>query len=97
MKEKQSKKELAGILFFLLGAGMLVSSAFLCVGSDIWYDEVFSLGLVRKPVWELIFLAALSLYAAAGSISCKKVFWYAERWTVLFPDHVHAGAFRIHG
>mgnify|MGYP000361055853 CR=1 FL=1 len=43
MKEKQSKKELAGILFFLLGAGMLVSSAFLCVGSDIWYDEVFSL------------------------------------------------------
>ena len=30
MKEKQSKKELAGILFFLLGAGMLVSSAFLC-------------------------------------------------------------------
>lgn len=43
------------------------------------------------------FLAALSLYAAAGSISCKKVFWYAERWTVLFPDHVHAGAFRIHG
>ena len=51
MKEKQSKKELAGILFFLLGAGMLVSSAFLCVGSDIWYDEVFSLGLARKPVW----------------------------------------------
>lgn len=62
MKEKQSKKELAGILFFLLGAGMLVSSAFLCVGSDIWYDEVFSLGLVRKPVWELISITARDVH-----------------------------------
>ena len=62
MNEKQSKKELAGILFFLLGAGMLVSSAFLCVGSDIWYDEVFSLGLVRKPVWELIFLSPIVVH-----------------------------------
>ena len=62
MKEKQSKKELAGILFFLLGAGMLVSSAFLCVGSDIWYDEVFSLGLVRKPVGELISITARDVH-----------------------------------
>ncbi len=62
MKEKQSKKELAGILFFLLGAGMLICSAFLCSGSDIWYDEVFSLGLVRKPAGELISITARDVH-----------------------------------
>lgn len=62
MKEKQSKKELAGILFFLLGAGMLICSAFLCFSSDIWYDEVFSLGLVRKPVGELISITARDVH-----------------------------------
>lgn len=62
MKEKQSKKELAGILFFLLGAGMLICSAFLCFSSDIWYDEVFSLGLVRKPVKELISITARDVH-----------------------------------
>ena len=75
MKEKQSKKELAGILFFLLGAGMLVSSAFLCVGSDIWYDEVFSLGLVRKPVWELTFMRTVSLQDTYSIRQVRSLAW----------------------
>ena len=59
MEPKRKMDDAAGILFFLLSAGMLCASClFLCTGSDIWYDEVFTLGLANQPLGELISITA---------------------------------------
>lgn len=59
MREKLKPNEIAGIIFLALSAGMVCASAlFLCRGSDIWYDEMFTLGLGNQPLGELIAITA---------------------------------------
>lgn len=59
MRAKLKREEVIGIIFFVLSAAMVCASAlFLCRGSDIWYDEMFTLGLANQPLGELISITA---------------------------------------
>lgn len=42
--------------------GMACCSLFLCFSSDIWYDELFTVGFVSQPVGRMISLAARDVH-----------------------------------
>ncbi len=58
MKAKRKYKpgwdEILGIALLLLAVGLLAVSVFLCFSDDIWYDELFTMGLASQPFGELI-------------------------------------------
>lgn len=54
MKRKLEWDESIGILFFLISAGMLFVCVYLCFSGDIWYDELFTMGLANQSCGELI-------------------------------------------
>ena len=59
MRKKLKPDEITGIIFFVLSAAMICASAlFLCRESDIWYDEMFTLGLANQSLGELISITA---------------------------------------
>lgn len=59
MRQKPKWDDITGIIFLLVSAGMVcASSFFLCAGSDIWYDELFTLGLGNQSLGELISITA---------------------------------------
>lgn len=53
---------LAGILLWTAAVAMLVVSVFLSFSNDIWYDEMFTMGLISKPYRELINIAARDVH-----------------------------------
>ena len=52
----------AGILLFGAAVVMACYSIFLCFSTDIWYDELFTEGLVEQPVSRLLELAAKDVH-----------------------------------
>ncbi len=62
MKRRLSWDETAGILLLALSAGLLCISVFLCGGSDLWYDELFTMGLAKSPLDELISITARDVH-----------------------------------
>ena len=56
--EKKTWRQTAGILLSVCALGMACCSLFLCFSSDIWYDELFTVGFVSQPVGRMISLAA---------------------------------------
>ncbi len=57
-----SVSDAAGILLFLLAAGMAICSLYLCGSADIWYDELFTMGFLEQPVGRLLSLAARDVH-----------------------------------
>ena len=52
----------AGMLLFFLAAAMAVCSLSLCTSTDIWYDELFTMGFIGEPVERLLELAAKDVH-----------------------------------
>lgn len=63
---KKSKKAepgtAAGIFFWCLAVVLTAYSLFLCSGSDIWYDELFTEGLIAEGVGDLLRLDARDVH-----------------------------------
>lgn len=62
MKGKASWREIAGILLLAAGIVMLGISVFLCFSNDIWYDELFTMGLASQPLGELVAITAKDVH-----------------------------------
>ena len=60
--EKKTWRQTAGILLSVCALGMACCSLFLCFSSDIWYDELFTVGFVSQPVGRMISLAARDVH-----------------------------------
>lgn len=53
MSEQKWENRIGG-LFMLFGAVLLGVSVFLCFSRDIWYDELFTMGLANQPLTRLV-------------------------------------------
>lgn len=62
MKQRASWKDIIGIFLLTAGAVMLGVSVFLCFSGDIWYDELFTMGLAGQPLKELIDITAADVH-----------------------------------
>lgn len=61
-KQKCSGREIAGFLLLGLSLIMLGKSVMLCFSSDIWYDELFTVGLAQHSYGELVRLTAADVH-----------------------------------
>ena len=62
MKQRLKWDEIIGFLFFLISIGMLGFSVYFCFSSDIWYDELFTMGLANQSCGELILKTARDVH-----------------------------------
>ncbi|MCM1126301.1 MAG: hypothetical protein NC429_07490 [Lachnospiraceae bacterium] len=62
MKQRASWKDIIGIILLTAGIMMLGASVFLCFSGDIWYDELFTMGLAGQPLRELIDITAADVH-----------------------------------
>lgn len=62
MKAKASWINIAGILLLTAGGVMLGVSVFLCFSNDIWYDELFTMGLANQPLSKLVAMTASDVH-----------------------------------
>ncbi len=61
-KKRGTAETLCGISLYIISAGMLVYSVYLCFSPDIWYDELFSIEFARRPISEMIRLTAADVH-----------------------------------
>ena len=54
MRQKLKLDEIIGILLLAVSIGLLGVSVFLSFSSDIWYDELFTMGMANQPISELV-------------------------------------------
>ena len=52
----------AGAVFFLIALYLLVRSVILSFSIDIWYDELFTMEFVKRPLKEMLSLAAKDVH-----------------------------------
>lgn len=62
VKTKLSMREIIGWILLGVSVIMLVKSFTLCFSKDIWYDELFTIGLVERSYGELIRLTAQDVH-----------------------------------
>lgn len=62
MKAKVSWQDIAGIFLLAAGIVMLGVSVFLCFSNDIWYDELFTMGLASQPLGGLVAITAKDVH-----------------------------------
>lgn len=62
MKTKASWKDIVGAVLLLAGIMMLGVSVFLCFCGDIWYDELFTMGLADQSLSELTAITATDVH-----------------------------------
>lgn len=62
MRQKLKWDEIIGILLLAISTGLLGVSIFLCFSSDIWYDELFTMGLADQSIRELISITARDVH-----------------------------------
>lgn len=62
MKQKPDWEEITGILFLGISMGMLGLSVYFCFSSDIWYDELFTMGLAGRSCGNLISITARDVH-----------------------------------
>lgn len=62
MKTKASWKDIIGAVLLLAGIVMLGVSVFLCFSGDIWYDELFTMGLAHQSLGELTAITAADVH-----------------------------------
>lgn len=63
------------ILWHVLPVISLLVWGALCVGSQLWYDEAFSAGLVMKPWGELVYITAVDDHSPFY-YACLKLFYH---------------------
>lgn len=61
-KAKFSGREIAGFLLLGLSLFMLGRSVMLCFSNDIWYDELFTVGMVEHSYGELVRFTAADVH-----------------------------------
>ena len=59
---KTGCRETAGWLFLSIGIVMLINSIRLCFSSDIWYDELFTVGMAEHSYGELVSFTAKDVH-----------------------------------
>lgn len=62
MNRKLKWDEIIGILFMAVSVCFLCISMFLSFSDDIWYDELFTMGLINQPLGELISITARDVH-----------------------------------
>lgn len=62
MKHKLSWDEIIGIFFMTISVILLGISVFLCFSGDIWYDELFTMGLACQPLDKLVAITARDVH-----------------------------------
>lgn len=62
MNTKASWKDIVGVVLLLAGVVMLGISVFLCFSGDIWYDELFTMGLAGQSLSELTAITAADVH-----------------------------------
>lgn len=60
--QKHKWEDITGILFMLVSVALLGVSVFLCFSEDIWYDELFTMGLGNQSLGELISITARDVH-----------------------------------
>ncbi|MCH5257284.1 MAG: hypothetical protein J1D87_08310 [Lachnospiraceae bacterium] len=70
---KISSKDIIGCLFIAISFLMLINSIRLCLSSDIWYDELFTMGMVEHSYGELINFTARDVHPPLYYIIAKFV------------------------
>ncbi len=63
MKEVNRKiTNIIGVVLYVIGAGLIINCIRLCAGNDIWYDEIFSMDFVKRPMAEMLSIAAQDVH-----------------------------------
>ena len=62
MNRKLKWDEIIGILFVTVSVCFLCISVFLSFSDDIWYDELFTMGLINQPFGKLISITARDVH-----------------------------------
>lgn len=62
MKQKLKWDELTGVVLLAASIGMLGVSVYLCFSKDIWYDELFTMGLANQSLGGLISITAADVH-----------------------------------
>lgn len=62
MRQKLKWDERIGIILLAVSFGLLGISVYLSFSSDIWYDELFTMGLADQPLGELISITARDVH-----------------------------------
>ncbi|GFI02448.1 hypothetical protein IMSAGC005_01277 [Lachnospiraceae bacterium] len=62
MEHKIEWEKIVGIIGMAAAAALLGVSIYLCFGSDIWYDELFTMGLAEQSCGELISITARDVH-----------------------------------
>lgn len=61
-KKKYSGRDIAGYLLLAISVMMLGKSLMLCFSSDIWYDELFTVGMIEHSYGELVRFTAADVH-----------------------------------
>lgn len=61
-KQKKSRRDILGYIFFGISVVMLSKSLMLCFSSDIWYDELFTVGMIEHSYGDLIAFTARDVH-----------------------------------
>ena len=90
MKAKVAWGDIAGILLLTAGMVMLGVSVFLCFSNDIWYDELFTMGLAGRPLGDLVAITAKDVLdeAKAGDEMALEVVELVGRYLGLMMAQV---------
>lgn len=83
MKQKLRWDEIIGILFWGFGMGMLGLSVYFCLGSDIWYDELFTMGLANQSCGNLISITARDVHPPLYYLIVKLFLWGIEEGSIV--------------
>lgn len=62
LKERTTGRDLAGVFLLGLSLLMLGKSLMLCFSSDIWYDELFTVGLVEHSYGDMVRFTAVDVH-----------------------------------
>lgn len=61
-KQKKSRRDILGYIFLGISVVMLGKSLMLCFSSDIWYDELFTVGMIEHSYGDLIAFTARDVH-----------------------------------
>lgn len=62
MKHRLKWDEKIGLVFFIISLGMIAVSLYLTMSSDIWYDELFTMGFTESSLKDMISLTARDVH-----------------------------------
>ncbi len=62
MKHRLKWDEKIGLIFWIVSLGMLGISVYLSVSSDIWYDELFTMGFTENSLKDMVSLTARDVH-----------------------------------